>query len=227
MRGASAGALGRAHREVRLSAPGPGGWREPASQTSPHKPEPPTGPAHPDLPHDPGTSARQEVTYTCLGPVCVSRPCAHPRALPPRGAPRICPEVTSHRPEGAERELAPAPGAEEEVDPRPGSPHLSASPTALGSQVTGPGHPQPGPGSAPSCPHSPLMTDGPAQPFKWCSGSLQAHLPGEEAEAPRLQGHPLGVSPSQGEGTRQDAPWLYVPGGEGQALPPLAAGLGG
>ena len=87
---------GRARRHVQRSArsrPGPAGtarsWgREPAAQTSPHKAEAPS------FLNDPGTFVRQEVTYTCLGPVCVSRhAAAHVRAHH-LGRSLVCPEVT-------------------------------------------------------------------------------------------------------------------------------------
>ena len=126
---------GRARPRVRRSArsrPGPAGttqqWgREPAAQTSPHKAEAPS------FPNDPGTSVRQEVTYTCLGPVCVSRRAATHVCAHHMGQPLARPQVTPatlqgpgeswHRGRGTRR--TPQPGPRVSAGPLdcPGVPH--------------------------------------------------------------------------------------------------------
>lgn len=175
------------------SHPGPAGtarsWgREPAAQTSPHKAEAPS------FPNDPGTFVRQEVTYTCLGPVCVSRrAAAHVRAHHV-GRPLVCPEVTPATLQGDSWTRRPL---------QPG-PRVSVGPLdwPQGPASWGPGHSQPGPGPTPFCLHSPLVAERPptlrvlTTPHGARARSSQ--LLGRDPDASPREGTEHGGPPAQG-----------------------------
>lgn len=125
----------------------------------------PSSLAHPAFPNDVGTCVRQEVTYTCLGPVCVSRRCT--------------PTPTAHW-EGSWLFVLKSPLAHLGGPGEIRGQGLSAFLTIRRSPAWGPGPPQPPPGSASFSPDSPGT---PEQPL----GS--PHCPSESRPGrPREQG---------------------------------------
>lgn len=206
-------------------APGPRGWREPASQTSPHRSEPPRR-ASPPRPPERSGHICQAGSYLHLSGACLCfQTMRLPSSIPPRGTARHLSKSHLLRAAGAGRELASVSGAGHSMDP------LARPP------ICRPPRPSRGPASQVLDTHSLALAQhlsvptarsrqgSPLSSSRGARGPHQAPFPDEAAEALRLQGHPPRPVPITGPKAQDTAggppPPSSAPcgGGERQVLP--------